>query len=411
MNTLDECDVVRKMAGRLRSVNDNNKEQNKTDYRDKIRRHKRSAVYRVLLVLAAVAVLMAIVYAQYKNHIYTSYDTVSSVEIDTVSNAEIVRLGENILTYSSDGAHCTDAEGEVLWNQTFEMQNIMVAICGDVVAIGDYNGREIYVLNSNGKICEISTTMPIRNITVAETGRVAVAVADTKITWIQVYNPDGSLAYEGRTTMEQSGYPTAFALSPNGELLGLACTYVDSGNIISRVAFYNFGAVGANMSDYLVAADNYPDTIIPYIRFMSNGTAVAVGDDKLIFYEGEQKPVLQAQYLLDDEIQAVYQGENHIGLLFHSDKLEMKNKMKVYSVDSSEVGSYYFNLDYDNIFFTDDYFVVHNSSECLIQTFDNVNKFEGNFWNSVELMYPVGKGQSYKYILVAKDSIDTIQLR
>lgn len=392
-------------------MKENANEQNRIDYRDKIRRHKLSAVYRFLLVLAAVAVLMAIVYVQYKNHIYTSYDTVSTVSVDTVNNAKILRLGENILTYSSDGAHCTDAKGEVLWNQTFEMQNMMVVTCGDVVAIGDYNGREIYVLNSAGKICEIDVTMPIRNIAVAENGRVAVTAADTKVTWIYVYEPDGSLEYEGKTTMEQSGYPTAFALSPNGELLAMSCTYVDSGAVTSRVAFYNLGAVGANISDFLVTVDNYADTIVPYISFMDDNTAVALGDDKLMFYEGTQKPVLQAQYFYDDEIQAVYQGEKHIGVLFHSDKLEMQHKMKVYSGDASEIGAYYFNLDYDNIFFTDEYFVAYNSKECLIQTFNGVNKFEGSFLSSVELMYPVGKGQSYKYVLVDKNAIDTIQLR
>lgn len=399
------------MAEKLHLVKNSNDEQNRIDYRNKIRRHRRSALYRILLVLATVGILMAIVYAQYRNHIYTSYDIVSTIDMNTVNSAKIVRLGENILTYSRDGAHCTDAKGKALWNQTFEMQHMLVAINGDAVAIGDYNGKSIYVMNSAGKICEISVTMPIRNIAVSQNGRVAVTAADTKITWLYVYAPDGKLEYEGQTTMGQSGYPTAFALSPNGELLGLSCTYVDSGTVTTRIAFYNLGAVGANISDFLVTADNYADTIVPYISFIDENTAVAVGDNKLMFYEGAQKPILKAQYLLDDEIQSVYQGEEHVGLLFRSDRLDMQNKMKVYSADAQEIGTYYFNMDYDYIFFTKDYFTVYNSKECMVQNYNGVNKFEGNFFSSVELMYPVGKGQSYKYILVDKNAINTIQLR
>ena len=222
------------------------------DYRDKIRRHKLSSVYRVLLVIIIVFVLIAIVYVQYKNHVYTAYDVVSSHEFNSVDNSTTMRLGENILTYSHDGAHCTNGKGEALWNQTFEMQNILVATCEDVVAFADFNGRQIFVLDSKQKICEITTTMPIRSLAVAGNGRVAVAVADTEITWIYIYDPDGKLVYEVRTTMGQSGYPMAFSLSPNGELLGTAYIYVDAGEVTSRLAFYNFGPVGANMTNYLV---------------------------------------------------------------------------------------------------------------------------------------------------------------
>lgn len=387
-------------------------EENRPDYRDKIRRHKLSSVYRFLLVVAAILVLMIIVYIQYKKHVYTSYDLVDMNTFQSIDDSVTMRLGDNILTYSHDGAHCTDSKGEVLWNQTFEMQNILTATCEDVVALADYNGRQIYVLDSKQKICEITTNMPIRSIAVAGNGRVAVAVADTKITWIHIYDPDGELEYEVRTTMAQSGYPIAFSLSPNGELLGQSFVYVDAGVIKSRVAFYNFGAVGSNMTDYIVCVDIYPETVIPYIDFMNADTAVAVGEDRMLVYKGSQKPVLQAQHFIDSEIQAVYHNEEYVGLLLHSDKLDIQNRMDVYRYDSDEkVGSYYFGLDYEDIFFTEDYFAAYNNMECFIQTYDGTTKFEGEFYSSTDLMYPVGRGKSYKFIQVSRDAINTIQLK
>lgn len=389
----------------------NSSERLREEYRDKIRRHKLSSVYRFLLVIAAILVLLAIVYVQYKNHIYTSYDIVSTLSLDASENSEIMQLGDNILIYSSDGARCVNAKGEALWNQTFEMQSMIVTTNEDVVAIGDYNGREIYVLDSTQKICEINTTMPIRNIAVAATGRVAVAVADTKVTWIHIYEPDGTWAYEIRTTMGQSGYPIAFALSPNGELLGASFVYVDSGILKSNVAFYNFGSVGSNKSDYLVNTYTCQDAIVPHLRFLNANTAIAVADDSLMVFEGSQKPVLLAQHYFDDEVKAVYQSGDYVGILFRSDKLDMQNKIEVYSSDAKKKGTYYFNLDYDEIFFTEDYFVAYNTKECQVQTFDELVKYEGNFLSAVDLMYPVGRGKGYKYILVGKDAIDTIQLK
>ena len=70
-----------------------------------------------------------------------------------------------LLNYSKDGAGCMDTKGNAVWNQTFEMQNPIVDICQNVVAIGDYNGRTIYVMNTGGPMGNITTNRPIRNIT------------------------------------------------------------------------------------------------------------------------------------------------------------------------------------------------------------------------------------------------------
>lgn len=394
----------------LRAVK--NDEKNRDDYRDKIRKHKMSAVYRFLLVVAALLILVGVVYMQYRNHVYTAYDLVDSKTFDRVAGSEIMPLGDNILTYSHDGAHCTNAKGEVLWNQTFEMQNILTATCEDVVAFADYNGRDIYVLDSAKKICEINTSMPIRSIAVAGNGRVAVAVADTAITWIYIYDPDGKKAYEVKTTMGQSGYPVDFSLSPNGELLGLVCMYADAGVIKSQIAFHNFGAVGSNMSDYRVSADTYPDTLIPYIEFINGNTAIAVGEDRMLVYKGDQKPVLKTQYLIEDEIQGVYHNEEYIGIMLRSDQMDKQHKLDVYSTNKeNKLESVYFNLKYDDIFFTDEYLVVYNNKGCLIQTYGGKNKFEGEFLTTADLLMPMGKGRNFKYILVSGDSINTIQLK
>ena len=387
-------------------------EEERADYRDKIRRHRLSAFYRILVVIAIILVLVVVVYMQYEKHVYTAYDIVSTHEFESVEGSAMMRLGENILTYSHDGAHCTNTKGELLWNQTFEMQSILTATCEDVIAFADFNGRQIYVLDSTKKICEITTPMPIRNLAVAGNGRVAVAVADTQITWIYVYGPNGQLEYEVRTTMGQSGYPIAFSLSPNGELLGTAYIYVDAGEVVSRLAFYNFGPVGANLTNYLVNTYNYPDCIIPYVRFVDAETAVIVGEDRLMIYKGSQKPAEQGQSQVSEEILAVYQSEQYVGLMLHSDKLDMQNKMDVYSCETGDkIGSYYFALGYDDIFFTEDYFVAYNNMECVIQTFDGVTKYEGEFLTSTELMLPVGKGKGYKFVLVGKDAINTVQLK
>ena len=385
------------------------RQKNQSDYQEKIRKHRLSTVYRVLLVLAALAAVGVLIMVQYKRHIYTSYDIVSTVTREVADGAMDIRLGKGILTYSKDGAHSTAINGDVSWNQTYEIQDLQVAVCGNVAAIGSYNGRDIYVQSLDKQLGTITTTMPIRDLAVSSEGDVTAVLADTDVTWINTYNTDGEIIYTGQTRMYNSGYPMSVSLSPNGELLAVSYVYIDAGMLKTNVAFYNFGPVGANQSDFIVSAYSYQDLLVPEIQFMNNSVAFAVGDSRLMIYSGGQKPVIAAEYLYDREIRSVYYNEEYVGLVFLSESAESQYRMDVYNTEAKKVGSYYFDLDYTDIFFEQNQFVAYNETECTIITFEGVEKYNGSFSKGVNLMLPTGS--AYKYVLVTDSSIDTIQLK
>ncbi len=385
------------------------REKNQIDYQSKIRKHKRNNALRVILVLLALGAVIALILVQYKKHIYTGYDIVSTIERETASDSVDMRLQNSILTYSKDGAHCTDVKGNVKWNQTYEIQDIKLATCQDVVAIGSYNGREIYVQSTEKQLGTIDTAMPIRNLAVSATGYVAAILADTDITWINTYSPEGEMIYHGQTTMNNSGYPVAVSLSPNGELMAVSYLYVDAGVLKTDIAFYNLGPVGDNYSDYVVSGYTCQDVLVPELHFMSNDKAFALGDSRLMIYKGEQIPVEAGVHLFSEEVQSVFYNEKYVGLVFNSENADAKYRIDVYDADAEKPNSYYFDMDYTEIFFEEDSFTIYNETECLIMTYEGVEKYRGNFTKNVNLMLPTGT--AYKYVLVTDNSIDTIQLK
>ncbi|MCI5954839.1 MAG: DUF5711 family protein [Lachnospiraceae bacterium] len=385
------------------------REQKKTGYREKIFRHKLSNVYRFLLVLVAVIALVALAMVQYRKHIYTDYDVVASVPRENASGAVDRRLGQAILTYSKDGAHCTDTKGNVTWNQTYEIQDIKLAISGNTVAIGSYNGRSIYVQNAEKQLTEITTTMPIRNLTVSESGYVTAVLDSTDVALLNTYNVNGEMIYQGQAHMTESGYPAAVSLSPNGELLCVAYWYVDAGILKTNIAFYNFGPVGENVNDYMVSVYSYTDTLIPQVQFMNNSTAFAVGDNRLTIYSGSHTPVETAGFLIDEEIISVFYSDKYIGLVFRAEDSDKLYRMDVFDTAAEKVGSFDINIEYTDIFFDQDTFVAYNETECMIMTMDKIAKFAGEFSETVRLMLPTNG--AYKYLLVTDDSIETIQLK
>lgn len=383
--------------------------QKQIDYKDKLRKHKLAAVYRVLLIAVLIIALIVLIVVQYKRHVYTDYDIIESRERVSAAGIQVLRLGDSVLTYSRDGAHCTNAEGEITWNQTYGIQDVKIAVCGNTVAIGEYNGRSIYVANSEKLLGEITTNMPIRDLAVSATGYVVAVLADTDITWINTYDSSGKLCYRGRTYMNNSGYPVSLSLSPNGELLCVSYVYVNTGVIKTNVAFYNLGIVGKNFSDRLVAGYPYSDTFVPYVQFMDNETAFAVGDDRLVIYSGGYKPEIKGVALYDEEVKSVFYSEKYVGVVFASDDSAHLYKFEVYNTAAERVGIYYFDMDYTDIFFGKDNFVVYNESKCQIMTLGGVEKFNGNFSKTVRLMLPVG--DTYRYLLITDGTIDKIQLK
>ncbi|MDD6812752.1 MAG: DUF5711 family protein [Lachnospiraceae bacterium] len=379
------------------------------NYKEKIKSHKFTIFYRTTLVLVVLAAVAAVLAIQWKNKIYTENAVISSVEITTQPNAVILPFSGNILSYSKDGASCMDAKGKAVWNETFEMQNPMLDVCQNVAAIGDYNGRSIYVMDTNGLLGQITTNKPLRNFCVSANGVVAAVLDDSDVTLIYLYDTQGQELVHFRTTMEESGYPFSVSISPDGKLVCVSYLFVDSGEMKSSVAFYNFGAVGQNNTDNYVSGYDYQDVVVGYTRFLDAKTAFAVSDDRIMFFGGAQKPVSIAECLLNEDVQQIYYGQDYVGLVFISTDSSNRYRLDVYNKSGQLSRSIDFDIEYSDIVFAEDQIIIYNESECRVYNMNGVQKYAGLFEKAVYALIPTSS--FYKYVVVTADSIDTIELK
>lgn len=378
-------------------------------YREKIKSHKFMIFYRSILLLALVAAAAAVMVIQWKNKVYTDSEVISSITTAKPQNGNMISFSGYILTYSKDGASCIDAKGNAVWNETYEMQNPMIDICQNVVAIGDYNGRDLYVMNTSGMMGKITMNKPIRNFSVASNGVVAVALDETNATYIYLYDTQGNELVRFRTTMKDSGYPFRIAISPNATLLCVSYLFVDSGELKSSVAFYNFGAVGQNKPDNYVSGFDYLDVVVGYARFLDEKTLFAVSDDRIMFFEGAQIPVSISESLLSEDVQRIYYGTEYVGLVFLSTDSSSRYRLDVYHKSGQLSISINFDMEYTDIVFANDQIIIYNESECQIYNMGGAQKYEGRFEKAVYTLIPTSS--SYKYVVVTADSIDTIELK
>lgn len=382
------------------------------DYREKIRSHKLSIFYRIALSVFLAVVLIVFLVIQWKNKVFTDSVIVSSAPITIVQGATVENLGGNVLLYSKDGVSCVDAKGNAIWNRTYEMQTPLISISGQMAAIGDYNGRSIYVVEKNGERGTINTNLPIRDLCVSGNGVVAAVLDDVNTIRINVY--DGNENTEetivnAKVRMDKSGYPVSISLSPNGKLMAVSYLYVDSGNMKSSVAFYNFDEVGKNKTDNCVGGYDYLNTVVPYVRFMDSDSSFAVSDDRIVFFSGAEIPTNIATNFLDEEVQSVYYNEDYVGLVFHNPSGESAYRLDVYNSSGSKVNSQFFDIEYTDIIFNKDQIIIYSDQECQICNIKGVDKYLGSFEKNTSLLIPTSS--VYKYVAVTSDSIDTIELK
>ena len=393
----------------LKKKKDRQNDEYRVSYREKIKSHKFTIFYRTILVVVLIAATAAALYIQWKNKVYTQMTVLSSTEIHITQDANLLPFAGHLLTYSKDGAGCMDIKGNPVWNQTFEMQNPIVDIWENVVAIGDYNGRNIYVMDTNGVMGSITTNKPMRNFCVAANGVVAVVLDDTNTTWIYLYDARGKELAYFRTTMKESGYPVSVSISPNAQLVCVSYLFVDSGQMKTSVAFYNFGEVGQNSTNNYVSGYDYLDVIVPIARFLDNKSLFAISDDRIMFYSGPQKPVVAAESLISENVQSVYYGNGYVGLVFISTESSSRYRLDVYHESGELRQSIEFDIEYSDILFREDQVIIYNESECHIYNGSGTEKYNGRFEKTVLELIP--QSNARRYMIVTPDSIDTVELQ
>ena len=389
------------------------KRQNNSDldYREKIRAHKLLVVFRTVVGLVLFVAVLAVSNYMWKDKTLSAKSEVSSVPISVVTGARTLDLNGALLIYSKDGASCIDSKGKAVWNESYEMQSPLVDVSGRTVAIGDYNGRTVYVANSDKILGTVKTNLPIRAVAVSDNGVVATVLDDANVIRIYVYdgNQDTETPIvEAKATMNKSGYPISVSLSPNGKIMMVSYFYVDSGNMKSSVSFYNFGEVGSNEVDNFVSGYDYAGALLPYVRFMDNDSAFGIADDRIVFFSGDEIPENRATAMLSEKVIGVYNNSDYVGLLYMNASSENAYKMDIYAEDGTKTGTIEFDIDYTDVLFNKDQVVVYGGTQCAIFSVKGVQKYLGSFDKVVNLLIPTSS--SYRYLLVTGDSMDIIEL-
>ena len=378
------------------------------NYQDKIFRYKLKKIYRVLLCIIIVFAVGLLIKLQRENKVYKEVLITEEKERIGTQTSEYTPFGDKLLVYSKDGISAYTEKGEQLFNQTYEMQNPLVSVNDNYVAVGDYKGTSVYVLDSNGLKGQINTNMMIQSLSVSEGGVVTTVLDDGKVTLMHIYSQTGELITKIRATMKQTGYPLAYELSPDN--IKLAVAYVSQGGTLdTKLAFYNFGDVGQNTGERLVSAENIAGEIIPFVAYPTVDTAIALSGQKLYYFKGKQIPKLSATVEVQQEVKSVYYGENQVVLIHGNTESSDRYRIVSYDFSGREKMNRTFDMEYSSILVENERVIIYNESEVLIFNRRGEEKFRGSVGENVVALIP-GTAQN-RFLVVTTDMMRYVELK
>lgn len=382
-------------------------DQEMESYHKNLRGHRLRSFGITLGAAALVMLGLFGVYIGWQNRTFEICEVTESFERTDTMTTQYTEFMNYVLKYSKDGVSCVDSENRLVWSQTYNMQNPMIQVCAESVAIAEEKGTEALIFGSDGLQGSVQTRLPIQQIAISGQGVLAVLLEDGEIMRLNLYNKAGEELVSSKFELKETGYPLRMSLSEDATKLAVEFLQVEDGGVNTCLAFYNFDSVGENYEDHLVASQVVSGQIMPSVKYVDQTHCFAVGTGTLLLYEGTQIPELKAEIPIDREIYSVFYSGEEAGLVVAGQ--EQAYALRVYNVQGKLEFEKEFEMEYSSLKFSGENILIYNDFEYMMMNHSGTVLFSGSFEESISNLYTL-KGKN-RYIVMHAARTDHICLR
>ncbi len=365
----------------------------------------------ILTVVLCVLVCVGL-YAYYATRSYRDYELKEVVIRNDDERIGYINFGNNLFSYSRDGASYSDYNDTLLWSESFDMENPVADMCGKYLLLYDKQRTQTILFTTSGVANTQVMSLPVVSASVSETGRIAVLMQEKDTGYLQVFEQDGSLVASGELHMKNTGYPIAMDLSDSGEKMLVSVLNLNDGDIKTTLSFYDFSESGGKADNRIVANFSYAEMVVPRVVFGEGDKAVAFGDDELIFFTGAAKPKVNQEVFIGTQIKSIFFNEKYVGIITmaEGDSESMDNQLHLYTMAGQEQFETSVHGSYTSCKINDNNEVVLSDRQNInLYTKYGIHKFS---YKSEEMIYEILPWDgTTNYYLIKKKATEKIRLR
>ena len=379
------------------------------------KRAKHRKRIKIFIAIAAIILVAAVVvvggYYLINLKTYSTYETTSENQLGgAADNLSIRNYGDGYLQCSNNGA-VYFTKDEVIWDNSFDMDNPIIDICGNYAVIADTSQKEAYLYDKSGLVGKISTTHEIIDAEVSENGIIALSTNDSSCNYIELKDSTGNELINVKSVFSSSGYLQDIALSKDGNHLVAAFTYITEGSLLSKVLFYDFSQ-GETDNMLIAGFSQYTDTVLTDVEFLETDVVCAVGDNALTFYKFSDQPsIISEELSLEWELQTVSFEDNKLLLVAKDPTNENNYRAYVYNSSGSQLASCGFDFAYSHARLSGSNILLYSTSDFQLFSFKGAKRFSGSFSTRITYMFPISGIFPTQFMVATSDNIQFIRLK
>ena len=268
------------------------------------------------------------------------------------------------------------------------------------------------LLNVNGKIGELTLKYPVIQADISDQGIVEVILEGEKMNFLQLYDREGNLIADMKSSVDETGYPMTAAISPDGTKLAVSYFSIAGMTSKTTVAFYDFSGQLKNNDVNFMGGFDYEDFMIPKLSFVDGDTLAAFGESATYYYNISDEPKIEKEITFEENIESVFVGEKYIGyVLDHSNQPEEgRYRLLLYSRNGSKKLDMTLDMDYETIEIRGNEIYAFQDNTCTIINTSGKILFQGELeGSSIQTIMKAGGWRTYHVIF--RDKIVRMRLR
>ena len=346
---------------------------------------------------------------------YRAYAVLNQQDVSQGSLVGYEPFKRGFLKYSKDGVSYIGEKNETYWSSSFEMKDPVIDVNGAYAAIADRTGNTLQIFDEkHGKIGECRTERSLDSASVSAGGIVATLEEDSVASYIQFYNPDGTvLDITVKALLEGDGFFTALDLSDDGSQVLVGVAYLEGGVLHGKVAAYDFsekessgkGPMRGGVEPF--AGKN----LISEVRYLQNGTAFAASTRGLFFFRvGEQKVEGYSSVEAEEEIRSLCFDRSYVGIVLND--TVSKNgpyRIELYNSSGERVMHANFGEHYSTSFVDKGTVFLLGSDTLTIFLKNGTKQFSGNV--DFSLVRAVRRPGENRYLWLGASHIKEVKLK
>jgi hypothetical protein len=254
---------------------------------------------------------------------------------------------------------------------------------------------------------EIETALPIEKISLSDQGVIAVLFQSEETPELAVYDATGKVYVEYEVQPGVMGYPTALALSQDGQILSVGYLVMSAEGVSSRVEFYHFGEDGKRYENRKVLETTYEDMVVPEVYFMNQKTAVVMTDTSMQLYEWKDGMKLKREISLSQEVKSTFHTNSYFGVVLYN-RDTASNEVRIFTRRGRQILNKSFSGEYSEVRMVGREVILYSGSKCYILKTNGIERFRGDL--GVEVSNVIPKSGWNRYLLTTSSGVRTIFL-